>query len=129
MEDTMFWLAVMSPVVFGVSAAMLPVYLSHRRKDALLKHAHTERMAALEKGLPLPEMPATLLDEIDAPSAVRSMRSGIAQSLVGFVLFFAIRQFLDEDMALFGLIPVAVGIANLVYATVLWRRERTQQPG
>jgi cadmium resistance protein CadD (predicted permease) len=53
------------------------------------------------------------------------MRSGIALTLVGVVVYFGIRQFIDEDMALFGLIPSAIGVANLVYAAVLWRRAKT----
>jgi hypothetical protein len=107
---------------------MFGVYSSHRRKELLLKHAHTERMTALEKGLPLPEMPASLLDDIDAPNATRSMRSGLALTLVGVVLYFATRQFIDEDMALYGLVPSAIGVANLVYAAVLWRRAKAPPP-
>ena len=52
------------------------------------------------------------------------MRSGITLTLVGVVLYLGIRQFIDENMALFGLIPSAIGVANLVYAAVLWRRAR-----
>ena len=122
MEDWFFWLAMITPVVLGIGAGMLPVYLSHRRKELLLRNAHSERMMALEKGMPIPEMPADLVD-LDTPNAAGSMRSGLALTLVGVVLYFAIRQFIDEDMGLFGLIPTAVGIANLVYAAVLWRRE------
>ena len=122
MGDAIFWLAMISPILLGIAAGMLPVYLSHRRKELLLRNAHTERMTALEKGLPTPDMPASLLEDLDTPNAAHSMRNGIALTLVGVVLYFAIRQFIDEDMALFGLIPAAIGIANLIYAAVLWRR-------
>ena len=33
---------------------------------------------------------------------------------VGIVLYFALRAVADDDVALFGLIPTAVGIANLI---------------
>jgi hypothetical protein len=129
MEDAIFWIAaVITPIVFGVGASMFVVYLSHRRKELLLRNAHTERMTALEKGLPVPDMPATLLEDLDTPNAANSMRSGIALTLVGIVLYVAIRQFIDEDMALFGLIPSAIGVANLVYAAVLWRRAQAPPP-
>ena len=121
MESAIFWLAMITPIVLGIGAGMLPVYLSHRRKELLLKNAHSERMMALEKGLPVPEIPADLID-LDAPTPTSSMRNGLALTLVGIVLYFAVRQFIDEDMALFGLIPTAIGVANLVYAAVLWRR-------
>jgi hypothetical protein len=127
MKDAVFWLALVSPVILGICAGMLPSYLSHRRKELLLRNAHSERMMALEKGLPVPEMPADLID-LDTPTATNSMRSGLALTLVGIVLYFAVGRFMDEDMALFGLIPTAVGIANLVYAAVLWRREKALPP-
>jgi len=120
----LFWLAVMSPIVLGVFAGMLPTYLSHRRKEMLLKHLHSERMAAIEKGLPLPELAGITLDSIDTPNAAGSLRGGIALILVGLVLYVATARFIDEDMALFGLVPAAVGVANLVYAAILWRRAR-----
>ena len=124
MQVDWFWVAVMSPIVFGVSASMFAGYLSHRRKELLLKNAHTERMTALEKGLPPPELSASLLEDLAAPNALTAMRNGISLTLVGVVLYFAIRQFIDEDMGLFGLIPTAIGIANLVYAAVIWRRAK-----
>lgn len=130
MEDAMFWLAaVVTPIVFGVGASMFFVYLSHRRKELLLKNTHAERMTALEKGLPVPDMPASLLEDLDAPNAANAMRGGIALTLIGLVLYIAIRQFIDENMALFGLIPSAIGIANLVYAAVIWRRAKAPRLG
>lgn len=129
LENAIFWIAtIVTPIVFGVGAGMLVVYLNHRRKELLLKNAHTERMTALEKGLPIPDMPANLID-LDTPNAALSMRHGIALTLVGVVLYFGIRQLVDEDMALFGLIPTAIGVANLVYAAVLWRRAKAPPSG
>jgi cadmium resistance protein CadD (predicted permease) len=42
------------------------------------------------------------------------LRSGLAGLLVGIVLYLALRAVADEDVALFGLIPAAIGLANLV---------------
>jgi hypothetical protein len=44
--------------------------------------------------------------------------------LIGIVLFFAIDVAGGRDGALFGLIPAAVGIANLVYAAIQWDKEK-----
>jgi len=126
-SDAWFWLAVMTAVVFGAATSMFGVWTIHRRKELLLKHAHNERMSALEKGVPLPEFPAAMLGEADAPSAARSVRSGIALTLVGIVLYFALDR-LEDDLSLFGLIPAAVGVANLLYAAVLWRRKQAAAP-
>jgi hypothetical protein len=128
MDDVVFWLTIIVAIVFGVGASLFTAWTSHRRKELLLKLVHNERMLALEKGLPLPEVPTKLLGDADMPSAARSMRSGVALVLVGIVLYFSIYQFLDEDMALFGLIPAAVGVANLLYAEVLRRRKQPSPP-
>jgi hypothetical protein len=84
-------------------------------------------MSAMEKGLPLPEIPANLFGD-DTPSAVRSLRSGISLVLIGIVVYIAMARGIDEDLALFGFIPSAVGVANLVYAALLWRRKQAAPP-
>jgi hypothetical protein len=112
-------------IVFGVSAGMWGVWLSHRRKQQLLEQWHKERMVAMEKGLPLPEVPVKLFGE-DDPLAV--LRSGISFVLIGIVVYVALAKGVDEDMAWFGLIPTAVGIANLLYAALLWRRKQAAPP-
>ena len=33
---------------------------------------------------------------------------------IGVVLYFALDQIADDDVALFGLIPAAIGLANLI---------------
>lgn len=110
-------------IVFGVSAGMLNVWVVHRRKQQVLEQWHKERMSAMEKGLPLPEIPANLVGD-DTPSAARLLRSGISWVLIGIVVYFATARGIDEDLALFGLIPCAVGVANLIYAALVWRRQQ-----
>ena len=46
--------------------------------------------------------------------------------LIGIVLFFAIDVVGAEEAALFGLIPAAVGVANLVYAAIQWNKEKRE---
>ncbi len=43
--------------------------------------------------------------------------------LVGIVLYFALDRVADDDVALFGLIPAAVGAANLIAWLVESRRQ------
>ena len=47
-------------------------------------------------------------------------------TLIGILLFFAIDVSGGREGALFGLIPAAVGIANLVYAAILWKKEKAE---
>jgi hypothetical protein len=109
-------------IVFGVSAGMLSTWASHKRKQQLMEQAHKERLVALERGLPLPDIPKELADEDEKPNAARSLRNGIALFLIGVVLYFALDRVASEDVAIFGLIPAAIGIANLVYAYLLRNR-------
>lgn len=108
-------------IVFGIGFAIVSVVSKHREK---LQHAelrHKERLAAIEKGLELPP-------ELDQPDnggkrpGASSLRSGLIGLFVGVVLYFALGAVADEDVALFGLIPAAVGIANLIFYFVEIRK-------
>ena len=114
-------------IVFGVSPGMLNIWVAHRRQQQLLEQWHKERMTAMEKGLPLPDVPAQLLGDGDT-SIARLLRSGISLILIGIVVYVATARALDEDLALFGLIPCAVGVANLIYAALLSRRKHATVP-
>lgn len=114
-------------IAFGVSLAMLNVWVVHRRKQQMLEQWHKERMTAMEKGLSLPEVPAQLFSDADTSSA-RLLRSGISLILIGIVVYVATARAIDEDLALFGLIPCAVGVANLIYAALLSRRKQPAGP-
>jgi Domain of unknown function (DUF6249) len=112
-------------IVFGVSAGMLSTWTSHKRKQQLMEQAHKERLVALERGLPLPDIPKELADEDEKPNAARSLRNGVALCLIGVVLYFALIRVGADDAALFGLIPAAIGVGNLIYAYML--RNKTSE--
>ncbi len=114
------WMMLSVAIAFGVSAAMLNIWVNHRRKQQVLEQWHRERMTAMERGLPLPELAAYVLGEADTP--MRSLRTGISLVLIGIAAYVATARGIDEDLAFFALIPGAVGIANLIYAALLWRR-------
>jgi len=86
-------------------------------------------MQAIEKGIELPPLPPNLIGMSNGPStasAAKSLRSGIMLVLIGIVLYFAIGMSGGQEGALFGLIPAAVGVANLVYAAIQWNKEKTE---
>jgi Domain of unknown function (DUF6249) len=97
-------------IVFGIGVAIVAIIAGHREKVKRAELRHRERLAALEKGIELPPEP----DFDAANKRAGSLRGGVMGLLVGIVLYFALRAVADEDVALFGLIPAAVGIANLV---------------
>lgn len=114
-------------IIMGVGIGMLAVWAEHKRKAQLLEQNHRERMHALEKGIELPPLPANLVSGGNGPStasAAKSLRSGIMLTLIGILLYVAIDTAGGREGALFGLIPSAVGIANLVYAAIQWKKEQ-----
>jgi Domain of unknown function (DUF6249) len=121
-------------IVFGIGMGMLSTWTEHKRRSQLLEQSHRERMVALEKGQPMPELPAGLLsgkseDANPRNAPLRAMRSGLTLLGIGIVLFFGLQRLTGEDVALFGLIPAVIGVANLVYAGLLARKEREAGPG
>lgn len=97
-------------IVFGVGVAIVAIVVGHREKVKRAELRHRERLAALEKGIELPPEPDFDLEHKRASS----LKGGVMGLLIGVVLYFALRAVADDDVALFGLIPAAVGIANLV---------------
>ena len=97
-------------IVLGVSIAIVSIVTSHRQKLQRNDMRHKERLAAIEKGLEIPPEPV----EPENGKKSGALRSGFIGLFVGIVLFFALKEVADSDIALFGLIPAAVGIANLL---------------
>ena len=97
-------------IVFGVGVAVVAIVAAHREKMKRAELRHRERIAALEKGIELPPEPD--VDTVNKRSG--SLKSGLMGVFVGIVLYFALHEVADDDIALFGLIPAAVGIANLI---------------
>jgi hypothetical protein len=116
-------------IVMGVGIGMIAIWSEHKRKPQLLEQNHRERMLAIDKGLELPPLPENVIGASNGPStasAAKSLRSGVMLVLIGLVLWVAIDRVGGNDAALFGLIPAAVGIANLVYALIQWKKEKAE---
>ncbi len=97
-------------IVLGIAVAIVAIVASHREKVSRAEFRHRERITALEKGIELPPDPPE--PEIDRK--IGSLKNGVMGVLIGVVLYFAIREVADASVALFGLIPAAIGVANLV---------------
>jgi hypothetical protein len=112
-------------IVMGIGIGMLSIWSDHKRKSQLLAQYHRERLVALEKGLPLPELDGKLvsLEHDEPPTAAKAYRNGVMMFLIGVVLFFALDNLVGDRLSLFGLIPAAVGVANLLYGLMLQRKE------
>jgi hypothetical protein len=116
-------------IVMGIGIGMLSIWTEHKRKAQLLEQFHRERIVALEKGLPLPEMDRRLvaLDDQEPPTSARAYRNGLMLLLIGIILFFALDELLGSRFSLFGLVPAAIGVANLVYGVMLQNKEKAER--
>jgi hypothetical protein len=114
-------------IIMSLGFAMLALWTNHQRKSQMLEQLHRERMAAIEKGIELPPVNVEDIANSSSPSSAnpaRVLRSGVLLLAIGIVLYFAINESGGREGALFGLIPAAVGLANLVYAAVLFNSAR-----
>jgi len=106
-------LGVMIPIiaiVLGVTVAIIAIVTSHREKLKRVELRHRERLAAIEKGL---ELPPEAYAEVEPKKPV-TLRNGLSGLFIGILLYLALRELAGADVALFGLIPAAYGIATLI---------------
>jgi hypothetical protein len=115
-------IAVLIPIfgiVFGIGIAAVSIISAHQRRLQRYELRHKERLAAMEKGL---ELPPELAEPSETNGKSNGLRSGLIGLGVGVVLYFALREVAGSDVALFGLIPAAVGIAQLAYYFIEGRK-------
>jgi len=115
-------------IVFGIAVAIVAIIAAHREKTQRVELRHKERLAAMEKGL---ELPPELEDPDNSGKRSRagSLRSGLIGLGVGIVLYFALDRLAGDDIALLGLIPAAVGLANLIFYYVEGRKKSNGNGG
>jgi hypothetical protein len=99
-------------MILGVAIAIVAIVAAHRQKMQRNDMRHKERMAAIEKGL---EIPPEAVEPVNGARNASSLRSGVSSLLVGIILYFALRAVAGSEVAIFGLIPAAIGLANLAF--------------
>lgn len=108
----------LSAVILGISAAIVGIVSRHRQMLQRTDLRHKERMAALEKGIDLPPDPPEM--DVRRP---RFLLKGLVWSFTGAAVYVALDALAGAEEAKLGLIPVAVGLAYLVYYAVQGRKE------
>jgi hypothetical protein len=125
-------------ITLGIGIGALAIWSDHKRKLELIDRIHRERMLALEKGVEPPALPPGMIGDLAAkPAKPRiaprylwpgAMRNGLALLFGGIVLYFAVVEAGGQEGAGFMLVPAALGLANLIYAVVLWQQEKNEPP-
>ncbi len=110
-------------ILFGVGGPVAVVViwftLNYHKRRKLMELHHTERMAAIERGMEIPPLPIELIDGRSTPKRRRTaLLPGLVWFFVGLALVVATLADTghDADMPLFlGLIPLGIGLAYLIY--------------
>lgn len=110
-------------IVMGIGIAMLAVVVDYRKKRDIYALHHKERMAAIEKGMEVPPLPAEFFEDSRRrrtrhPSDF--LRRGLVLLFLGIAMSIAMYQS-ARDNYLWGLVPCAIGIAFLLYYALAGR--------
>lgn len=109
-------------ILGGVAVAIIWLATDYKRRAQLVELHHKERLAAIERGVDVPPLPPELfdredrIDPLDARS--RALRRGLTFLLVGLAVAAALAINRDNESAAWGLIPIAIGVANLIFARI-----------
>ena len=112
-------IAIMIPIVaivMGVGIGMLTVFLDYRKKREMFALHHKERLAAIEKGMDVPPLPPEFFQDPRRRPRSQSdyLRRGLIMLLLGVAITIALYSAAPHDY-LWGLLPIAIGVANLLY--------------
>ena len=118
--------AVFIPIVAIVMSLAIPIVyalVDYRRRRDIVEAHHKERMAAIERGMELPELPEAFYSPLDRNKRPRHLLTGMVWLLIGIALFLALGAVAGEDVRFFGLIPAGVGLAFLIYYFIEGKHE------
>lgn len=122
-------------ITLGIGIGALAIWSEHKRKLELIDRLHRERMLALEKGVEPPALPPGMVGDLAAKPKIvprylwpRAMRNGLMMLFGGIVMYFALIEADGREGAVFMLVPSALGLANLIYAAVIWKQEKDEPP-
>ena len=108
-------------ILFGIGGPAVIVIvwftLNYHKRRKLMELHHTERMAAIERGMEIPPLPIELIDGRSVPKRRRTaLLPGLVWFFIGLALATGSLVDSGEDMPLFlGLIPLGIGLAYLIY--------------
>jgi hypothetical protein len=107
-------------IVMGIGIGMLAIWLDYRKKRDILELHHKERMTAIERGMEVPPLPAALLQ------SVRAVRHAVPGDLAIGTMLWANY---DLERATWGLIPIAIGLAYLIFYATDAKQRQAGGPG
>ena len=114
-------MAIMFGIGVPLSIPIIWIVLNYRKRRRLMELHHTERMAAIERGMEIPPLPIELIDGRSVPKRRRTaLLPGLVWFFIGLALVIGTLAggggHGDDDIPLFAaLIPLGIGLAYLIY--------------
>lgn len=126
MSDLIPILGIVFAVGLPLSIPIVWISLNYRKRRRLMELHHAERMAAIERGMEVPPLP---LELIDGRSNRRrsSLLPGLVWFFIGLAMVAGSLSVGDDLPIVFGLVPLGIGIAYLIYYAVEGRRLEARQ--
>ena len=112
-------------IVMGIGIGMLSLVLDYRKKRDIFVLHHKERLAAIEKGMEVPPLPPEFFQEGNRKGQRHPsdyLRRGLVLVLVGAAITVALYRSTGHDVYLWGLVPAAVGVAQLLFYFLMGRK-------
>jgi hypothetical protein len=119
-------LGVIFAVGLPLSIPIVYIALNYRKRKHLMELSHAERMAAIERGMEVPPLP---LELIDGRSTRRrsSLLPGLVWFFIGLAMVGGTLSIGDDMPIVFGLVPLGIGLAYLIYYGVEGRHVEARQ--
>ena len=114
----------------GMPLAIVLVWISlnYRKRRRLMELHHAERMAAIERGMDVPPLPIELIDgRSRSPRRRSSLLPGLVWFFIGLAMVAGSFSSGDEMPVVFGLVPLGIGLAYLIYYAVEGRHLEARQ--
>ena len=110
-------------VIMGCGIPLLAIYFDYRKRKEIFMLYHQQRMAAIDKGIELPPVPEGFGEWFPGGDGKSSkprsphfgLGAGLTWLLTGIALMVALYFNGNGTVALYGFIPVALGLAYLIY--------------
>jgi len=126
MEALIPLFAITFSVGLPISIPIVYLVLNYRKRRRLMELNHAERMAAIERGMDLPELPLELIDGHGRRRRT-SLLPGLVWFLVGLAIIIGVQAIDEQIPILAGLIPLAIGLAYLIYYFTEGRKLELQE--
>jgi len=120
-------------IVMGVGIGMLGLWIDYRKKREIFELHHKERLLAIERGMEVPPLPEALLAgssrEVRLSVPGDYLRRGLLWLLIGIALAITLAFNLSLERATWALLPIAVGVAYLIFFATDASMRREGKPG